>query len=379
MLRRVSAIVASFIASTPLSCGAILDIPDVPIPASNDSGPNSNGSSSSSSSGGSPSGEGGSSSSSGSGPSDGSSSGSSSGSGGSSGSTSSSSSGGDSGSDGGSDASLPCDYNGTWGSKLTLEVNWMPQGLTSIILASGTGHIEEWIKGVRVQQGNRVTDTTVVCGIQLPDFQSTSLATSETYGVVFPPTLFDGNYLPPFTVSGTISGQMPGATYAATASAALLGISLTNPTTDAWPSTVTTAVDTDQDGKPGITANVATGISPTGPMYSGVPVGIPAPFQPTVRASRLYLAIRQVTVASGTAQDCAHINGTVTIPTISGKPGIDSHVIGCALAAGGDCSSSQANFVDNTQSVFTPTGTSSFQSIRLPTGSTCAALRQMLP
>jgi hypothetical protein len=274
-----------------------------------------------------------------------------------------------------------CDFNGTWASRLTINVTWAPQGLNSIILAPGSGKIRQWIRGDRVVHGTSAADATVVCGIELPDFQSTALAATETYGVVFPGTLFDGNYLPTFTASGTLSGQTPGSTYKTTPSAALLGITLTNPTTDAWPMTVTTSSDMDKDGKPGVTANVATGASAQGTAYSGVPVGIPAPFTPTVRASRLYVAIRQVTVASGTATDCTHIRGTVTIPTIAAnsKVGIDSHVIGCELAAGGDCSATQANFVDNTQPVFTPTGTGTLESMRVPTGSSCASVRQMLP
>jgi hypothetical protein len=272
-----------------------------------------------------------------------------------------------------------CNYGGVWASKLTIDVSWMPQGLTSIILATGSGQIQQWIRGVRVQSGMTLTDATVVCGIDLPDFQSTALAASETYGVVFPPSLFDSNYLPTFTVSGTVSGSTAGSTYSTTPAAALLGIALSDPTTDPWPSTVTTEVDMDKDGEPGVTIDVAMGATAAGGEYSGVPVGIPGLGQPTVRASKLYVAIRQVTAVSATVMDCDHITGTVSIPTIAGKAGIDSHVLGCALAAGGDCTSTQASFVDNTQPVFTPTGTATLTSVRVPSGTSCAAVRQMLP
>ncbi len=261
-----------------------------------------------------------------------------------------------------------CNYAGTWASQLVIPVNWMPQGANSIILAPGTGQIKQWIRGVRMQQGTSVTDATVVCGIQLPDFQSTALAASETYGVVFPPALFDGNHLPTFTVNGTISGPTPGSRYSTSPSVALLGITLTNPATDAWPTPVTTQMDMDGDGKPGVTIDVATGLASASSLYSDIPVGIPLPFQPTIRASRLDVAIRQVTVASGTVQDCSHINGSVTIPDVAGKVGIDSHVLGCTLDgdAGADCTSTQANFVDNTQPVFTPTGAGTLKSIEGP-------------
>jgi hypothetical protein len=82
------------------------------------------------------------------------------------------------------------------------------------------------------------------------------------------------------------------------------------------------------------------------------------------------------------------LTGSVSIPQLSGKDAIDSHVLGCELADGGDCtttaqagSSSQAAFVDNTQPVFTPSGTSSFESVRLRAdgGTGCAEVRSLLP
>jgi hypothetical protein len=281
----------------------------------------------------------------------------------------------DASSDGGA-----CDLNGTWASRLTIDVTWAPQGLNAVILASGSGQIKQWIKGVRTQTGMSTSDATVVCGIDLPDFQSTAVIGSETYGVRFPDSLFDGPgdggapYLPTFTVSGALGGLTPGATYSTTTTAALLGISLAHPTTDPWPSTVSTAVDMDRDGKTGVTIDTAQG-SP----YSDVPTGIPGLFQPIVRADELDVAIRQVTIVSGTITDCDDMTGTVSIPQISGKAAIDSHVMGCALSDGGDCSSTQASFVDNTQPVFTPSGSTQFQSVRLGTGATCADVRAALP
>src|SRR5258708_31314066 len=98
----------------------------------------------------------------------------------------------------------------------------------------------------------------------------------------------------------------------------------------------------------------------------------------------MVVVIRQVTAASGTFSDCDHLSGTVTIPrlpnTSSGKYAIDSHVIGCTLSgSNAPCDATQANFVDATQPVFTPTGPSTFTSLRMPSGTTCAALRQSLP
>jgi hypothetical protein len=140
---------------------------------------------------------------------------------------------------------------------------------------------------------------------------------------------------------------------------------------------VTTATDPDMDGNPGVTIDVAQGA-----QYSYIPVGVPAFGAPVVTSDKLYVAIRQVTELAGTFTDCDHTSGSVSIPQIDGAPAINSHILGCELTAGGNCttagSNSQASFVDNTQPVFTPTGTASFASLRLPDSATCATVREML-
>jgi hypothetical protein len=277
--------------------------------------------------------------------------------------------------DDGSDGPTTCDFTGTWGSRLTIDVNWAPQGLVGVILAPGSGQIRQWIKTTRMQNGSATTETTVVCGVALPDFQGTQVAGAETYGVRFPNTLFDSGFLSTFTIDGTLSGATPGSTYSTAPAAALLGLTLTNPSTDPWPATVTTAVDTDQDGSPGVTIHVARGNG-----YSDVPVD----FFKTQRANQLFVVIRQITQINATFSDCDHLSGTVSIPRIpssaSGKYAIDSHIVGCSLSgSGAACDATQTNFVDATQPVFTPTGPSDFTSIRLPNGATCATVRQQLP
>jgi len=274
-------------------------------------------------------------------------------------------------------ASGTCDFSGTWGSRLVIDVAWSPQGITGIVLAPGSGTITQWLLSTRTLSGNASTETVVVCGIDLPDFDGTAIAGGEVYGIRFPDSLFDNGYIPAFAVHGAFGGSRPGSTYDTTASAVLLGLTLSKPTTGAWPATVATEVDMDRDGNPGVTANALQGGG-----YTYPPVDI---FE-TSRADELYLAIRQVTELTATATNCDHLSGTVSIPTISdssngtSKAGIDSHVIGCRIAGTTtNCSSSQASFVDNTQPVFTPSGGSSFTSLRMPSGSTCATVRGMLP
>jgi hypothetical protein len=281
----------------------------------------------------------------------------------------------------GPDGSTRCNFAGTWATKITIDVSWVPQGLMGVILAPGTGKIQQWIKSVRVVSGTTTTDSAVVCGIGLPDFSGTSFVGGETYGVRFPPSLFDNGYLPSFAIHGVQGDSSPHATFVTTATAALIGLTLANPTTAAWPATVDTAVDTDMDNNPGVTVNAATGLIPRAGeagVYSNFPVDILAS-----RANQLFIVIRQVTQLSGAATDCDHISGTTTIPkipdTASGKYAIDSHVVGCNLVAGGNCSASQTSFIDGTQPVFSPSGATTFASIRMPSGATCADVRTMLP
>jgi hypothetical protein len=293
------------------------------------------------------------------------------------------SSGGSSGGPGGDAAAgptVPCNFNGTWATKLTIPVNWVPQGLMSVILNPGSGAITQWILQSRVQSGTTVTDTAYVCGIDLPDFQGTVVAGAETYGVRFPDSLFDSNYLSSFTISATLSAATTNATYSEPATATLLGIDLSTPASAPWPDALTAygeSVDSDQDGNPGVTAYAATG-----PGYSMIPVNLAK----SSRATAVFVVIRQVTQVSGTVTDCNHISGSVSIPQLTDSDGnmkyaIDSHVIGCELEGdGGACSIGDWSFVDGTQPVFSPSGGATFTSMRMPSGmtTTCSQVRQML-
>jgi hypothetical protein len=294
------------------------------------------------------------------------------------------------GSDAGPDGSAPdagpaptdggaCNFTGTWGAEITMDVNWAAGGILNIVIAPGSGTIKQWLLSTRTQSGTTVTDSAVVCGIQLPDFQGSALA-PETYGIRFPDSLFDSGNLTSFAINGTVSGSTPTATYTTTPAAALLGLTLANATTAVWPATITTEVDEDNDRKPGISATVV----PPGGGFSYVPLDFSVVAVPmaVARADVLYVVIRQVTSVSAQFSDCDHASGSVTVPQITDpsnatnkKYAIDSHVIGCSVTGSGtDCSAGQTTFVDENQPVFVPSATT-FTSARLPSGATCATVR----
>jgi hypothetical protein len=268
-----------------------------------------------------------------------------------------------------------CDFSGMWATRVVIDVNWVPQGIMGVILAPGSGQIKQWLLTTRTVNGSATTDSAMVCGIALPDFSGTPIAGGEKYGIQFPDAMFDSGNLPMFTMPGTLTGSGPGATLSTSPTAVLLGLTLSSPNTAPWPATITTEVDSDQDGKPGVTASVSQD-----PGYSQIQVD---PFGN--RGDRVYLAIRQVTSVTGNALDCDSIAGTVSIPQIvdgmgAPKYAIDSHVLGCRLVGdAGDCSAGQTTFVDTTQPVFSPSGATTFASVRVANDATCATARQRLP
>jgi hypothetical protein len=274
-----------------------------------------------------------------------------------------------------------CNFAGTWGAEITMDVTWAAGGIFDIVIAPGSGTIKQWLLSTRTQSGTTVTDTAFVCGIQLPDFSGSALV-NETYGIRFPDALFDDGGLTSFSIGGTVSGSTPTATYTTTPTAVLLGLTLPNAATAVWPASITTEVDEDNDMKPGITATVV----PPGGGFSYVPLDFSVVTAPmaVARANLLYLAIRQVTAVSAQFSDCDDASGSVTVPQItdpsnptSKKYAIDSHVIGCSVdGSGTDCSASQTTFVDENQPVFVPSATT-FTSARLAAGANCATVRGM--
>jgi hypothetical protein len=283
------------------------------------------------------------------------------------------------------DGGSSCDFTGTWASAIRIDVTWAAGGIFDIVIAPGSGTIKQWLLSTRTVSGTAVTDSAVVCGIELPDFDGNPGLANETYGIRFPDSLFDSGNLAAFPIAGTISGSTPTATYATQPTAVLLGLTLAAPATDPWPATITTESDDDLDKKPGVTADV---VPPSGGNgFSFVPLDFSVVTSPTTvpRADRLYLAIRQVTAISSTFTDCDDSSGSVTVPQLSDptmlttKYAIDSHVVGCGLAGKTtDCSANQTSFVDQNQPIFVPSATT-FVSKRLPGGATCATVRAQFP
>jgi hypothetical protein len=273
------------------------------------------------------------------------------------------------------DTSTTCNLSGPWALKVAVQVTW--QGTT--ILAAGGGTVDVWALMQGTQTGDSIATTVLPCGIGLPDFDGPAIAGPPIYGVAFPDSLFDGTFLTATASSLTVSSSAPGATLTSPAEANLLGITLADPTTAAWPGLAAAQaaeVDTDADGNPGVTAlskygNGAVRTENDGGTYSSIPA-IGTGIGGIGTADELYMALRSVIALSGTLTSCTQASGPATVSHF------DSHALGCHLVGGGNCSSSQSSFVDNNSPTFAVTS-ATFAAQMLTNTGTCPNVRAALP
>lgn len=278
--------------------------------------------------------------------------------------------GGGSGGTGGStsDASALCDYSGTWATYITVPVSWPT---APFVLDGGTGTLQQWDLTEQVQQGADVSAHTVPCMIFLPDLQSSLFGGFQKYGIRFPNALFDTGGIPgsDFVLHGSVSPS--GISVQTDTFAILIGLTMANPTTTPWPGTHALSLqDHDGDGSPGITV-----IPATGQGYSMPPVDLSGNY-----ADRVYIAERTISRLYGPLTSCDQVTLAVEIVPVAGETtGIQSSVVGCHVQNGVDCTTAQSDFVDAIRPQYTPTGTGTSISVRIPPGSTCADVRNRFP
>jgi hypothetical protein len=250
-----------------------------------------------------------------------------------------------------------CDLGGRWATKLSVPVTWPA---TSGLVA-GSGTFLFWALLAGTQTGNSMAATVVPCGASFPDVMNT--AGSETYGWGFPDSLFDGALLPTTPVTVTLGGTSPGAAFSAPAFAFLMGLTLANPTTAAWPSTpeTVTQVDMDMDSHPGVTAPYKTGGAYKFPPVDGS----------GNRSDVAYLAVRVATSFSGTLAGCAGVTGSANVTDI------DTHIVGCDVSTVGVCTSTQSDFDDGDRPLYVP-GSATVALVKIRAAGTCADVRAAL-
>jgi hypothetical protein len=249
-----------------------------------------------------------------------------------------------------------CDASGGWAFKLVADVSWGGTGP----LLGGTGTVVLWALLDAQSHTDSLTVTLLPCGSDLPDFQS---ILGETYGLSFPATLFDRS--PPYLVPTSTTVSAASASFSLPVEATLLGLKMAHPATDPWSATPAGVdeVDMDVDMKPGVTA-----LAKTESGYELLPVA--AALTPA-RADELYMALRSVATLTSPIANCTQASGSADVT-------LDSHVLGCHLAAGGECSASQAAFAEENRTVFV-VSSATFQSAKLRAAGTCQQVRAALP
>jgi hypothetical protein len=229
--------------------------------------------------------------------------------------------------------------------------------------SGGTGQVHVWAKTTFTASGNNLMATSQACGSVLPPTGLNAIAGGGSVLIQIPDATWDLPSMPRFQFSATQTGWDSGSTITYT-STALVGLTLTDATNAAWPGTITTAVDADGDMKPGYTAVPATA---TGRVLPPTSLNTA-----TNRADRVYLATRNVFMVTATRNACDHATGPITVAHF------DSHVVGCHVSGGNDCTTAQANFVDQNRTIY-QAGTSTIELKVVPAAATCADVRAALP
>jgi len=264
----------------------------------------------------------------------------------------------------GIDGGVPgaCDLSGTYAAKILVNVDW-PFG--AVKPGSGTFHI--WARIVGTTKGGTFTGTLVPCGITIPDFSMASIIPSETYHLDAPTTAFDHDppYIAPVALTLQSSADFAvGSTFMLPALGVQVGSALANPASDPWSSgTQLPTTDVDADGHPGITL-----LDANGGDYRYPPVNLTL----TQRADQTYAAARVAMRGTGSVESCTDISGVASVTSF------DTHIVGCRLTTGDDCSSMQVDMLDQSRPQY-QSKSATLVAKKLMTGATCAEVRSALP
>jgi hypothetical protein len=261
-----------------------------------------------------------------------------------------------------------CEFGGTWAFKFVIPVAW--SGNAGV--QGGSGEIIQWARAERTHQDNTLSDDIVACGSTVPDYKSQALWGGETFGTRFPDALFDSGKLSATTLASHLSGSVPGDTYASDVMAVQLGVAMADPLHDPWPKAtqdlLALSVDSDGDGKPGISLETATG-----PGMSRPPVS----YSRRRRATQFFVAVRDLTASKGTIVSCDRFEGTADIPEMGGVPALHSRVLGCTIEDGSECSNGELTLANMFQPPYRLAGEAKAVLVRVPTNTSCATIRAM--
>jgi hypothetical protein len=249
-----------------------------------------------------------------------------------------------------------CPTQYTMATHVVMSVTWSG----SLAITKGSGQVHVWTKSKFNESGSSATIESMSCGSTLPEIQTTAIAGNKKVLPEIPNAAWDSADMPKFAGTATKSSS----TQTIESGIALVGLTLPTPTV-AWPSaTSITGADHDGDKMPGITA-----VAKDGGGYSPPPTSLAQ----THVADKLYLATRNVMTMTASVPGCPEtITGTANVTKF------ENHVIGCHVKGGGECTSSEASFVDDNRTVY-KVGSATFTSKLVPDTATCADVRAAIP
>ena len=268
------------------------------------------------------------------------------------------------GNDGGMAGACPAQTAFTLAVHVVVDATWP----ATLATQGGAGKIHLWNRAKFTAAGTMLTGDTWSCGSQLPDFSLNALgafiAKGSKVSIDVPDSVWDAPTIPKFATTGVISGWDPGSTLMTDHTVALVGLTMADPMA-AWPKSYTgiMAVDADGDGKPGFTA-----IPKNGNGYTLPPTDVFA----TASADQIYLASRTTVGLQGKLDSCMAQSGTATVSFF------DSHVVGCHVKGGGECTPAQVDFIDQSRTDYM-VSTGTFTAKQIKDDATCAEIRAALP
>jgi hypothetical protein len=257
--------------------------------------------------------------------------------------------------DGGPGADCPAKFSTA--SYIQIDMSW--PGTAGYL--AGNEFLQAWAKTTFTRTADGFSTESVICGNLLPVVTGTILIGEAKLANEIPLSAFDQPSMP--RTKGRLTRQ--GGKVVIDVGTAVLGTSLTDANAR-WPTReAIQPVDHDGDGKPGMTA-----IARKDPPYSLPPVDILLSKQ----ADAMYTASRMGMRLLGASEGCkGPAEGSV-------EPlAFDSTIIGCRLAAGGDCGEPELNLLENQSPLFTLGSSGRWKSVPIADGASCADVRNAVP
>jgi hypothetical protein len=250
--------------------------------------------------------------------------------------------------------SCPGEY--TVATHITMNVNWV----SSLAVTAGKGQVHIWSKSRFSPSDSGQNVESRSCGSVLPVITTSAIAGSKKILPEIPDNAWDSTSMPTFTGTATRKGGV----LTVSPGVALIGLTLDVPT-GPWPAVSgVVGIDHDGDGALGLTAI---------PREGGEFVTPPTSIAQITRADKLYLAIRNIMTLTSMVDGCLDsYSGTANVTNF------ESHIIGCHVKGGGECTTTQRDFVDSNRTIYN-VDQALFAAQRVDAAATCADIRALLP